>query len=64
MVAARVVRRTGRRAQAEAEAEAEAEVRLADGTVTAQARALLTRPPPEVSGAWEPERKHWRVDEE
>lgn len=55
-VVARITRRSGSRAQAEAE------VRLADGTVTARAEALMTRPPPEVAAAWAEERKHWRVD--
>ncbi|MBI5067130.1 MAG: PaaI family thioesterase [Deltaproteobacteria bacterium] len=56
VVAARITRRSGSRSQAEAE------IRLADGTVTAQAEALMTRPPPEVAAAWAEERKHWRVD--
>ncbi len=56
IVAARITRRSGSRSQAEAE------IRLADGTVTAQAEALMTRPPPEVAAAWAEERKHWRVD--
>jgi len=57
-VVARLTRRSTSRAQAEAE------VRLLDGTVTAQAEALMTRPPPEVAAAWAEERKHWRVDGE
>lgn len=56
-VAGRIVHRSGTRAQASAE------LRLADGTVTAQAEALLARPPAEVASAWEAERIHWRVDE-
>ena len=55
VVAARVVRRGGSRAQVEAE------IRLPDGTVSARAEALLMRPAPEVSAAWEAERAHWRV---
>ncbi len=55
-VVARVTRRSRTRAQAEAE------IRLADGTVTAHAEALLTRPPPEVAAGWEQERPWWRVD--
>ncbi len=43
-------------------AKAEAEVRLADGTITARAEALLARPSPEVAAAWAAERIHWRVD--
>jgi len=57
-VVARITRRGGARAQAEAE------IRLADGTVTARAEALLTRPPPEVAAGWERERPWWRVDPE
>jgi len=56
VVAARITRRSGSRAQAEAE------IRLPDGTVTAQAEALMTRPTPEVAAAWAEERKHWKVD--
>jgi len=55
-VIARLTRRAGGRAQAEAE------VRLADGTVTARAEALMARPTPEVASAWAAERPFWRVD--
>jgi uncharacterized protein (TIGR00369 family) len=55
-VVARVTRRTGSRALAEAE------IRLPDGTVTARAEALLTRPPPDVAAGWEQERPWWRVE--
>jgi len=55
-VVARLLKRTASRAQAEAE------LRLADGTVTARAEALMIRPPPEVAAAWAAERAHWRVD--
>jgi uncharacterized protein (TIGR00369 family) len=58
VVAARLRRRS------RARAVATAEIRLADGTVTAEAEALLTRPPPEVAEAWEAERPFWRVDPE
>ena len=43
-------------------ATAEAEIRLADGTVTAEAEGLLTRPPPDVAAAWAEERPFWSVD--
>lgn len=43
-------------------ATAEAEIRLADGTVTAEAEGLLTRPPPDVAAAWAEERPFWAVD--
>lgn len=57
-VSARLLHRSGRRAQTSAE------LRLPDGAVAAQAEALMARPPPEVSSAWEAERPHWRVDED
>lgn len=44
-------------------ATAEAEIRLADGTVTAEAEGLLTRPPPDVAAAWGEEKRFWLVDE-
>jgi len=56
-VVGRMVQRGGTRARAEAE------VRLADGTVTARAEAVLARPPPEVASGWAAERPFWRVDE-
>jgi uncharacterized protein (TIGR00369 family) len=56
VVTARLVRRSGSRAQAEAE------IRLPDGTVAARAEALLARPPADVAAAWEAERAHWRVE--
>ncbi len=40
------------------------EVRLPDGTVTADARGLFTRPPPEVAAAWAAERVYWKADPE
>lgn len=58
VVAARITRRSGTRAQVAAE------VRLADGTVTASAEALLTRPPPDVAAGWARERAFWRIDAE
>lgn len=56
-VVGRIVKRGGSRATAEAE------IRLADGTVSAEAEGLLTRPPPEVAAAWREERRFWSVDE-
>jgi uncharacterized protein (TIGR00369 family) len=44
-------------------ATAAAEIRLADGTVTAEAEGLLTRPPPDVAAAWGEEKRFWFVDE-
>lgn len=55
-IVGRLVKRGGSRARAEAE------IRLADGTVTAEAEGLLTRPPPEVAAAWAEERPYWSVD--
>lgn len=55
VVAARLTRRGRLRAQAEAE------VRLPDGTVTASAKVVLTRPPPDVAAGWEQERPFWRT---
>jgi len=57
-VVARLAKRSASRAQAEAE------LRLADGTVTARAEALMIRPPADVAAAWQAERAHWRVDED
>jgi acyl-coenzyme A thioesterase PaaI-like protein len=56
-VVARIARKSGSRARAEAE------VRLADGTVTARAEALLAKPTPEVAAGWAAERSSWRTDE-
>lgn len=57
VVVARIARRSGSRTQAQAE------LRLADGTVTAEAEALMTKPSPAVAAAWAEERKHWKVEE-
>ena len=56
-VVARLLRKTGSRAQAEAE------LRLPDGSVAARAEALMTRPPAAVAAGWAAERPFWRVDE-
>ena len=53
-----VIRESGNRARVAAE------IRLADGAVTAQAEAIVTRPPPEFLRRWEPEKPFWRVDED
>jgi uncharacterized protein (TIGR00369 family) len=57
-VAGWVIRQSGNRATVAAE------IRVADGTVTAQAEAIVTRPPPEFLRRWEPEKPFWRVYEE
>jgi acyl-coenzyme A thioesterase PaaI-like protein len=38
-----------------------AEIKLADGTVTAECQALVTRPPKQVAETWEPEKQYWKV---
>jgi uncharacterized protein (TIGR00369 family) len=53
-----VIRESGNRAKVAAE------IRLADRTVTAQAEAIVTRPPPEFLRRWEPEKPFWRVYED
>jgi len=50
-----VIRQTSRRAKVAAE------IRLADGTVTAQAEAIVVRPGEEFFQQWEPEKQFWRV---
>ncbi len=39
------------------------EIRLPDGTVTAEARAVLARPPKSFQTSWEEEKKYWKVYE-
>jgi uncharacterized protein (TIGR00369 family) len=43
-------------------AEVAAEIRLPDGTVTAECRAVVLRPPAQVFDAWSAELPYWRVD--
>jgi len=38
-----------------------AEIRLADGTVTAEGKAIVVRPDEEFFRRWEPEMKYWHV---
>ncbi|MGQ9458775.1 MAG: PaaI family thioesterase [Anaerolineae bacterium] len=45
-------------------AKVAAELRLADGTVTAEAEVLLARPGEEFVRLWEPEKPYWRVYED
>lgn len=56
-IVGRLVKRSSSRATAVAE------IRLVDGTVTAEAEGLLTRPPPDVAAAWAQEKPFWSVDE-
>lgn len=41
--------------------EVAAELRLPDGTVTAECKAVVVRPPEEIVKRWEPERPFWKV---
>ena len=38
-----------------------AKIILADGSVTAECQALVTRPPKQVAETWEPEKQYWKV---
>ena len=42
-------------------AKVRAEVLLADGSVAAEAEALLLRPPAELFASWEAEKPYWKV---
>lgn len=42
-------------------ARARGEIRLPDGTVTAEAELLLTRPPVEIRARWRDELRYWKV---
>ncbi len=42
-------------------AKVAARISLADGTVTAEAEAIVVHPPPEFNRQWEPEKPFWRV---
>lgn len=44
-------------------AKAHGEIRLADGTVTAEADVLLARPPKSVEDSWAGEKEYWKVYE-
>lgn len=37
------------------------ELRLPNGSVTAECKAIVVRPPAEISKLWEPERPFWKV---
>jgi uncharacterized protein (TIGR00369 family) len=45
-------------------AEVAAEVRLEDGTVTAEGRAIVVSPSEQFVRLWEPERQYWQVYDE
>ncbi len=44
-----------------ARAKVHGEIRLADGTVTAEAEAVVVRPPDSVRAAWADEQPYWKV---
>ncbi|MBN2002752.1 MAG: PaaI family thioesterase [Anaerolineae bacterium] len=46
----------------ETAAEVAGEIRLPDGTVTAEIRALIICPPPDALQSWRDEQQHWRVE--
>jgi acyl-coenzyme A thioesterase PaaI-like protein len=43
-------------------AEVAGEIRLPDGTVTAEIKALIICPPEKTIQGWEEEKQHWRVE--
>ncbi|UCD89664.1 MAG: PaaI family thioesterase [Desulfobacterales bacterium] len=42
-------------------AEVVGEIRLADGTLTAECKAIVVRPPQEILDNWEAEKPYWKV---
>ncbi len=46
----------------ETAAEVAGEIRLPDGTVTAEAHALIICPPLDTLQSWQDEQQHWRVE--
>ncbi len=40
------------------------EIRLPNGTVTAECKAVVVRPPQEIAESWEAEKPYWRVYDE
>lgn len=47
--------------QSKSRAQVAGEIRLPDGTVTAQCRAVVVRPPREIFESWQAEKAYWRV---
>jgi uncharacterized protein (TIGR00369 family) len=45
-------------------AQVHGEIRLPDGTVTAEAEAVVVRPPEMVLQSWAAEKEHWKVYDE
>ena len=50
--------------QGKSRAQVAGEIRLPDGTVTAQCKAVVVRPPKEIFDSWEAEKAYWRVYDE
>ena len=51
----RVIKQSANRAQVAGE------IRLPDGTLTAECKAVVVRPPPEIMDSWEAEKPFWKV---
>jgi acyl-coenzyme A thioesterase PaaI-like protein len=51
----RVIKQSANRAQVAGE------IRLPDGTLTAECKAVVVRPPPEIMDSWEAEKPFWQV---
>ncbi|MEJ2656612.1 MAG: PaaI family thioesterase [Desulfobacterales bacterium] len=47
--------------QTENRAQVAAEIRLPDGTLTAECKAIVVRPPGEIMDKWENEKPYWKV---
>ncbi len=50
--------------QSKSRARVASEIRLPDGTVTAECKVVVVRPPQEISERWEAEKPYWRVYDE
>lgn len=42
-------------------AQVAGEIRLSDGTLTAECKAVVVRPPKEILDNWENEKPYWKV---
>jgi uncharacterized protein (TIGR00369 family) len=47
--------------QRESRAEVAGEIRLPDGTLAAECKAIVVRPPREILDSWEAEKPYWKV---
>jgi len=45
-------------------AQVAGEIRLPDGTITAECKAIVVRPPQGILDKWEPEKPYWKVYDE